>query len=361
MRTTRLRVTLREVEPAVFRIVDVPATATLSELHLFLQAAVGWTDSHLHLFVTGDAMYGQPDELAENVRDEAGVPLTRMPDAFAYHYDFGDGWEHDVDVVGPGGAQPGCRYGEGGCPPEDCGGPAGYADLLTVLAYPGHPDHARFRDWSGGLADFDQTAADLRLRQAVGVVPDSVRLLLGLTADGVRLTPGGRLPRALVRQVQAQRPGWYLLDRPAHVEEDLIALTALHDALRRVGLLRMGKGVLRPIRAASDDVEVVRRLRTCFEGDAFGALLADLSVASLVVDGPQRSAAIADRVHPLIGPHWMVGGDQPSVDDIHRELLRLGALMAGLDLIERGPHEWRPGPSALNLLPRVTTLVASAR
>lgn len=356
MRTTRLRVTLREVEPAVFRIVDVPATVTLHELHLLLQAALGWTDSHLHLFVTGDAEYGEPDG---DVRDEAAVPLSWMPAAFAYHYDFGDGWEHDVVVVGPGDAQPGCRYGEGGCPPEDCGGPAGYADLLAVLAYPGHPDHTHFREWSGGLADFDRTAADLRLRRTVGAVPDSVRLLLDLTADGVRLTPGGRLPRALVRRVQEQRPGWYPLDRPAHVEEDLLALTALHDVLRRVGLLRMSKGVLRPTRAASDDVDVVRRLRTCFAGDPFGALLADLSVASLVTDGPQRRAAIAGRVHPLIGPYWTVGGDEPSTDDVHREISRLGAVLAGLDLVERDLDQWRPGPSALTLLPRVPTLVAA--
>ena len=74
--------------------------------------------------------------------------------------------------------------------------------------------------------------------------------MLDLTADGVKLTPGGRLPRAFVRQVQQQRPEWAWSDRPAAREDDLIPLLALHDVLREVGLLRLRKGVLQPIKAA---------------------------------------------------------------------------------------------------------------
>jgi hypothetical protein len=54
MRTTRLRVTLREVEPVVTRVIDVPQDSTLPELHDLLQVAIGWTDSHLHQFVASD-------------------------------------------------------------------------------------------------------------------------------------------------------------------------------------------------------------------------------------------------------------------------------------------------------------------
>lgn len=65
------------------------------------------------------------------------------------------------------------------------------------------------REWVGDrLRPFDQQAADRRVRDAAGQVPESVRLLLGLLADGVKLTPGGRLPRVLVRAVQEQRPNW---------------------------------------------------------------------------------------------------------------------------------------------------------
>jgi hypothetical protein len=60
MRTTRLRVVLRDVEPTVSRTLDVPATATLPELHDLLQAALGWTDSHLHRFVADGSTTRHP-------------------------------------------------------------------------------------------------------------------------------------------------------------------------------------------------------------------------------------------------------------------------------------------------------------
>ncbi len=150
--------------------------------------------------------------------------------------------------------------------PEDCGGPGGYAELLATLADPADPEHERMRTWVGNrLRPFDRAAVDQRVRQVVGAVPESVRLLLGFVADGVKLTPGGRLPRRIVRQMQQHRPQWYPLGRPASIEEDLWPLSELHDLLRRVGLLRLRHGVLSPTRAAGDDLAAgraqVRRAR----------------------------------------------------------------------------------------------------
>ena len=59
--------------------------------------------------------------------------LRGLSKRFVYLYDFGDGWTHDVELLGPGTDQPGCVYGEGTCPPEDCGGPQGYAEIQAVL------------------------------------------------------------------------------------------------------------------------------------------------------------------------------------------------------------------------------------
>jgi len=107
VKTTRLRVVLRDVEPALARVIDVPASATLPELHELLQAAIGWTDSHLHQFVTPQATYGMeiPGEEVwpEDQRDETGAHLADLGAEFEYLYDFGDGWTHDVEVLGPGG------------------------------------------------------------------------------------------------------------------------------------------------------------------------------------------------------------------------------------------------------------------
>lgn len=120
MKTTRMWVVLRGFEPAVGRLIDVPTSATLPELHDLLQAAVGWTDSHLHQFVTPDATFGMeiPGEEVqpEDQRDETEARLADLGSGFEYFYDFGDGWTHDVEVLGPGGSTPGCVDGHGACP-----------------------------------------------------------------------------------------------------------------------------------------------------------------------------------------------------------------------------------------------------
>jgi len=357
VRTIRLRITLRDVAPSVVRVVDVPAAGTLAELHHVFQAALGWTDSHLHQFVTDGATYGVPDEDGpEGVLDESGVRLRDLPGSLAYLYDLGDRWEHEVRVLGAGRDEAGCLYGEGTCPPEDCGGPPGYAHLLAVLADPAHEDHDEMGRWAGEHPDFDQARTDRHVRQAVGEVPASVRLVLDLAAGGVKLTPGGRLPRALVRQVQEQRPHWYPLDRPASVEEDLLPLAVLHDLMRSVGLLRLAKGVLTPTRAAADDVEVVRRLRSWFVPGAFLGAVAELVVAELAARGPQHGDSLARQVHSLLGRGWFRGAEPVTDEDLLLAVAQMAAVMQGLDLIEVDEPVWRPGPSVLSLLPRATLL-----
>lgn len=55
---------------------------------------------------------------------------------------------------------PFCLAGARACPPEDCGGPGGHAELLAVLADPAHPAHAAMCRWAG--ADFDPAAFSAR-------------------------------------------------------------------------------------------------------------------------------------------------------------------------------------------------------
>jgi hypothetical protein len=360
VRITRLQVTLLDVVPSVVRVVDVPASATLPELHDILQAAVGWSDAHLHQFLTDDTTYGVPDkDLVGIQQDETGVRLRDLPDTFGYAYDLGDGWEHEVRVIGAGTGEPGCVYGEGACPPEDCGGPPGYQHLLEVLADPAHDEHDQLRRWVGPRADFDQEETDRHVRQAVGEVPASVRMLLDLTAGGVKLTPGGRLPRVLVRQVQELRPGWYPLDRPASIEEDLLPLAVLHDVMRSVGLLRLSKGVLAPTKAAGDDVEVVRRLRTWFEPGAFAGVVTELVAAELAAHGALHGDTLARRVHRLLGRGWFRGAEPLTDHDLRLVVAEMAAAMEGLDLVELDEPVWRPGRSALSLLPRAAVIARS--
>ena len=97
-----LRVTLRELDPPVWRSLRVPADMPLSALHEVLQIAFGWQNSHLHEFRAGDIRFGIPDVEDQFFSvDERAAPIgavARIGSQLVYHYDFGDDWEHDLVV-----------------------------------------------------------------------------------------------------------------------------------------------------------------------------------------------------------------------------------------------------------------------
>lgn len=129
MKTARLRVVLRDVEPAVARVIDVSASASLPELHELLQAAIGWTDSHLHQFVTPQATYGMEipgqDVWPEDQRDESGALLADLGTEFEYLYDFGDGWTPMSSCSGPATRRPAASPGTAPAHPRTAADPAG--------------------------------------------------------------------------------------------------------------------------------------------------------------------------------------------------------------------------------------------
>jgi len=168
------------------------------------------------------------------------------------------------------------------------------------------------------------------------------------------LTPAWRLPRAVVRQVQQQRPGWAWSESPASIEEDLLPLADLHGVLRSVGLLRLSKGALGPTRAAADDLQIVCRLRSWFAADEFTHRLAVLTVATLAARGPQPVEPLAMTVHELLGHGWISNGRPLTPEDVRRSMAGLGAVLRDLDLVEDCFRTWSPGPSARWLLPSAT-------
>ena len=169
----QIRIELRHVKPLVWRRILVPENVTLAKLHTILQAAMGWTDSHLHEYEIAHRRYGIPDDqwpTTAPVTDERRVRLKTFIDAgarrFDYIYDFGDHWDHVVkveDIVVPKAGAPGvvCTAGENACPPEDVGGYPGYADFLEILANPSHEEHEHMRTWVGH--PFDATAFDIAI------------------------------------------------------------------------------------------------------------------------------------------------------------------------------------------------------
>jgi len=198
-----LRITLRDSKPPIWRRVAVPSDITLAQLHEVIQIAMGWTNSHLHHFMLKDKSlinrdpnviarlseegryddifvatrgirmfvakvtpFGDPTEMEGE--DEDAVTLaevcTKVKSKLTYEYDFGDGWEHIIEVQKieepkPGVEYPVCLAGKLACPPEDCGGIYGYYHMLDVVADPDHEQHDDLIEWLGD--DFDPDAFDI--------------------------------------------------------------------------------------------------------------------------------------------------------------------------------------------------------
>lgn len=156
-------------KPPVWRRVQLRADTPLDQLHEIIQAALGWQNCHLHVFSFGEEEFGDPDpDLELDFNDESQVTLDELADIgtrFRYTYDFGDDWEHEILLENLLDADPDTRYpvliaAKGACPPEDCGGHFGYANLREILADPSHDEHQQMLDWLGlqNANAFDPTA-----------------------------------------------------------------------------------------------------------------------------------------------------------------------------------------------------------
>lgn len=170
-RIFQLKATLTGIRPPIWRRILVPGDFTLPQLHAVLQITMGWTNSHLHGFWVGKLFYTEPDPDYDDmtVEDERQVKLNQIAPQvgarFTYVYDFGDNWEHALVVEqillpDPKVAYPCCIAGKRACPPEDVGSVTGYAEFLSAIQNPRHPERAEWLQWVGG--HFDPEAFDLQ-------------------------------------------------------------------------------------------------------------------------------------------------------------------------------------------------------
>lgn len=154
----QIKIKLRGVsKPPVWRRLLVRADTRLDRLHEMILAAFGWQGYHMHVFTSGSDDFGEHDP-ALGFIDERQVSLDQLiggvGDRLGYTYDFGDDWEHELVVEEFHDADPEVHYpdlvaAKGACPPEDCGGPWGYAELKEILADPTHERHQEMLDWLG--------------------------------------------------------------------------------------------------------------------------------------------------------------------------------------------------------------------
>jgi hypothetical protein len=168
----RIRISLQETSPKIWRRLDVPLSTSLLALHDIIQIAMGWTDSHLFAFHVGDRQYGVPhpeyDMGGPRVFHAKSMHLKTLVgrgiDRFVYEYDFGDSWRHDILIEECMDGLPDRDYpffigGEGRCPPEDVGGISGFEEFLEAVRKPRHPEHRRMLAWYGrpyDPADIDE-------------------------------------------------------------------------------------------------------------------------------------------------------------------------------------------------------------
>jgi Plasmid pRiA4b ORF-3-like protein len=175
-----LRIELLDVAPLIWRRVLASDQWTLATLHIYLQWIMGWTDTHAHEFHVGTGVVAPDWWIQEvglgsdisNYRDERRVSVAAIVAELGiggeaeYHYDMGDGWRHRIVIESPPPRWssgelplPMCVAGENACPPDDVGGPHGYAEFLDVICDRDHEQHKDMVRWIGGV--FDPKGFDL--------------------------------------------------------------------------------------------------------------------------------------------------------------------------------------------------------
>lgn len=223
-----VHLSLDQTEPLVWRRLTIPSHLTLAEVHEVVQAAMGWTDSHLHRFSLGPGFRGTSfltdfDEGEEGTHEGAvGLDqvLRKPGDTLSYAYDFGDGWEHTIrlearsplldkgfdanDADAADGASAAylpvtCLDGAGACPPEDVGGIWAFHEMAHWARHDFDSEHApqgrdpedvdELREWlppdwhpdTFDVEDANRALARLGPRETDAVrarLPEEVRRLL---------------------------------------------------------------------------------------------------------------------------------------------------------------------------------------
>lgn len=178
-RIYQLHVALDEMQPTIWRRLWVTDILTLAKLDRVIQAAMGWTNSHLHEFEIAGQRYGIPDDEwpddnppLDDRRSHVGTVLGDSVTQFTYTYDFGDHWQHTVRVekhLAPNeiNTWPTCLAGQNACPPEDVGGIGGYMEFIEAIRNPSHEEHVAMWRWCRGPFDparFDVNAANAAIR-----------------------------------------------------------------------------------------------------------------------------------------------------------------------------------------------------
>jgi len=155
----QFKITLRGIDPPIWRRIQVSEDTTLAQLHRVLQTVMGWENCHLHEFRIGRKTYGEPDpdderKIIDDKPTKIHAVLQGVGAELEYVYDLGDYWQHDLLLEAilqptPDATYPRCIAGGRSCPPEDVGGSGGYETYLAAMADPEHEEHEDMMAWRG--------------------------------------------------------------------------------------------------------------------------------------------------------------------------------------------------------------------
>ena len=161
----QFKISLGRIKPTIWRRIQVPETYSFWDLHVAIQEAMGWKNCHFHRFEVINPKSGSSTLIGIPDGDEWGEVSTLPGEKeliqryfslqnkkAIYEYDFGDGWGHKLllEKIVPRKSEiiyPVCLGGERACPPEDCGGPWGYENLLDIIKNPEHEEYQSMMDW----------------------------------------------------------------------------------------------------------------------------------------------------------------------------------------------------------------------
>jgi hypothetical protein len=373
----------------------------LDVMHRVLQAAFGWTDTHLWRFSLGGDPFSPSSQVflcpwdAEegDFEDEGGLPAAgirldetlQTPGEFlSYAYDYGDNWELTVRLenVLPAAADTPSAVavdGRRAAPPEDCGGLRTAEELAEVLEDPSlfdmdeinralqnpflllrdhglDPRLATLIDrlsFSPVGEDLASRAVSLLGEQAV-VDEKALRASLApfiwfldrAAEGGIQLTASGYLKPADVMAAAAVLPtmqGWI---GQATREIDSRPVLHFRKSLQGLGLLRKYKGSLLLTRAGHDSQDSWETLwnhladRLVPNGDGFETD-ATLLLLLYAATSPDSELPLDTIAEALTHSGWQTGDGIPIVGyDLYR--LRVMDVLRNLSTARLGPTErWR--------------------
>ncbi len=212
-REFHIRIKLNNAPVNIWRELVVPSNITLELLAFVLIDAMGWKHEHMYQFKgknnvfyvnsrqlkeENDSFLGffshyenknsekislemvlQPKAASKREQSDASTGsaeqqarLKSKGERLKFEYDFGDSWEHDIWVKGARDYAPGeepvikLLKARGECPPEDCGGVWGYAELLEVNKKKRKSAEDKERlEWYDIPKDYDPEDCDLEWLQ----------------------------------------------------------------------------------------------------------------------------------------------------------------------------------------------------